>query len=98
MVASTPISKDSLYNIPDSPNDSLYNIPDFVVSFHIFFEMEILKQEIKNYLKWDKNPSTNQEICQLEAQENWKELEELLLNKLVFGTAGLRQISVVMFR
>lgn len=41
------------------------------------------------WLKWDKNEKTRQEIEQLVKEENEKELEKRLGSRIAFGTAGL---------
>jgi phosphomannomutase len=45
---------------------------------------------IEQYLKWDKNPKTRQEIEYLLEQKDDAKLQKLLGSRLEFGTAGLR--------
>ncbi|XP_046388515.1 phosphoglucomutase-2 [Ischnura elegans] len=49
-----------------------------------------LQQKISEWLVWDQNEKTRNEIQQLADAGNGKELQKLLLNRLAFGTAGLR--------
>lgn len=51
-----------------------------------------LKQKIDEWLKWDENKKTRGEIETLVNQQNWLELEKMLLKRLAFGTAGLRAV------
>lgn len=49
-----------------------------------------LKQKIDEWLLWDQNTKTHNEIQTLVDQKNWSKLESMLLKRLAFGTAGLR--------
>jgi len=49
-----------------------------------------LDQCIQNWLAWDENEKTLDEIKNLVEQKNWPELETRLIGRLAFGTAGLR--------
>lgn len=49
-----------------------------------------LKQKIDEWLRWDENTKTHDEIQTLVYQKNWLKLEAMLLKRLAFGTAGLR--------
>ncbi|BFZ14674.1 hypothetical protein BsWGS_17713 [Bradybaena similaris] len=51
---------------------------------------EQLDLEIKQWLKWDKNEKTRGEIKTLIEENNIPELKKLLLQRMEFGTAGLR--------
>jgi phosphomannomutase len=44
----------------------------------------------RQYVQWDPNPSTRDEIHQLVAAGDEAALEALLSSRLKFGTAGLR--------
>ncbi|RZC39357.1 PGM PMM I domain containing protein [Asbolus verrucosus] len=49
-----------------------------------------LDKKIDEWLTWDKNTSTLAAIKKLVNEENFSELSKVLLNRLSFGTAGLR--------
>lgn len=49
-----------------------------------------LKKHIDQWLEWDKDPSTREEINSLVKAENWDELRKRLCKRIAFGTAGLR--------
>ncbi|XP_047126037.1 phosphopentomutase isoform X1 [Hydra vulgaris] len=49
-----------------------------------------LDEKIKDYLYWDRNESTFNEIKSLVLSHNYEELEKKVLTRLEFGTAGLR--------
>ncbi|XP_047119897.1 phosphoglucomutase-2 isoform X3 [Schistocerca piceifrons] len=49
-----------------------------------------LQEKIDEWLEWDKNEGTTQEIKSLCASGNYEKLSDILLNRLEFGTAGLR--------
>lgn len=51
-----------------------------------------LDEKIHEWLAWDKNEQTISEIKELVKKNDVKVLEELLLSRLTFGTAGLRGI------
>lgn len=42
------------------------------------------------WLSWDPNAATRDEIAALVSAENWAQLDKLLGSRLQFGTAGLR--------
>eukprot|EP00808_Paulinella_micropora_P028456 g79856.t1 len=49
-----------------------------------------LQQLVTQWLTWDSNPTTRQEIQALVAKGNVKELQDCLGTRIAFGTAGLR--------
>ncbi|KAL1494311.1 hypothetical protein ABEB36_009928 [Hypothenemus hampei] len=49
-----------------------------------------LKAKIQEWLNWDRNPCTRNEIQKLIKENNNDELSKRLLHRLSFGTAGLR--------
>lgn len=49
-----------------------------------------LDQKVQEWLTWDKNETTCTALKNLVAQKNVEELRAVLLNRLSFGTAGLR--------
>nr|XP_053651327.1 phosphopentomutase-like [Cherax quadricarinatus] len=49
-----------------------------------------LDEKIKEWLEWDKNDKTREEIVKLISNEDEATLKKLLLNRMLFGTAGLR--------
>lgn len=49
-----------------------------------------LDEKIKEWLSWDKNPTTKSYIESLSKQDKRDVLSDLLLKRLSFGTAGLR--------
>lgn len=49
-----------------------------------------LDTKINEWLKWDKNETTLEEIKLLSQNEEYEKLRKILLNRLTFGTAGLR--------
>lgn len=51
--------------------------------------MDQVKHLVDQWLKWDQNPKTRQEIESLVAQGNAKELQKRLGSRISFGTAGL---------
>ncbi|KFB53136.1 phosphoglucomutase [Anopheles sinensis] len=51
-----------------------------------------LNQRIAEWLRWDKNDKTADEIRSLAERKEWKVLGGRLLQRLTFGTAGLRGV------
>lgn len=51
---------------------------------------EELKEKIQEWLAWDQNPKTRATIQNLQNTQNYNDLGKILLNRLSFGTAGLR--------
>ncbi|XP_066247940.1 phosphopentomutase isoform X2 [Euwallacea similis] len=51
-----------------------------------------LKVKVEEWLKWDRNPETSAAIRKLADENDTQELSKKLLNRLSFGTAGLRGI------
>lgn len=51
-----------------------------------------LDAKIKEWLQWDKNESTLGEIKHLTNNGDYEKLKKILLNRLTFGTAGLRAV------
>lgn len=49
-----------------------------------------IRTAIEQWLEWDKNPETREELAQLCEKENWDELHARFDTRVVFGTAGLR--------
>ncbi|XP_008197604.2 phosphopentomutase [Tribolium castaneum] len=49
-----------------------------------------LETKIQEWLKWDRNEKTSSEIKKLAQEKNYDELSKILLDRLSFGTAGLR--------
>lgn len=49
-----------------------------------------LQKQIDQWLEWDKDPVTREEITALVKAEDWTELRGRLCRRMVFGTAGLR--------
>lgn len=47
-------------------------------------------QKIKEWLTWDKNQQTAEEVIQLLRDGNVEKLKKLFLGRIEFGTAGLR--------
>lgn len=47
-----------------------------------------LQKKIDNWLEWDANPSTRDEILALVKNENVSELQKRLGTRIAFGTAG----------
>lgn len=56
-----------------------------------------LDGKIRDWLRWDKNETTRHEIEDLVRRCEWKTLEKRLLNRLTFGTAGLRGVMCAGF-
>ncbi|XP_044731684.1 phosphoglucomutase-2 [Chrysoperla carnea] len=50
----------------------------------------LLDEKISEWLKWDRNIITKLEIEKLVNEKNFNELSKILLNRISFGTAGLR--------
>ena len=62
-----------------------------MVNFEISSGNSILDDNVKNWLKWDIQDSKSyQDITQMVDAKRWKELEKIMVNRLSFGTAGLR--------
>lgn len=53
---------------------------------------EELNQKISEWLRWDKNENTLNEIKALVKNKEWKILSGRMLKRLAFGTAGLRGV------
>lgn len=53
-------------------------------------QQQILNDKIQEWLDWDKNETTREEIETLVQQQNFQLLHKLLCNRMTFGTAGLR--------
>ncbi|CAG9815403.1 unnamed protein product [Phaedon cochleariae] len=53
-------------------------------------KVAILNAKIAEWLAWDKNESTTAALRDLVAQKKTEELSRILLNRIAFGTAGLR--------
>lgn len=49
-----------------------------------------LDEKIKEWLTWDRNHKTANDIKQLVKQKKFELLSKILLNRLKFGTAGIR--------
>lgn len=49
-----------------------------------------LDDQIELWLKWDRNENTLNEVKQLIANKSWDQLRKRLMERLAFGTAGLR--------
>ena len=51
----------------------------------------ILDDNVKNWLEWNiKDSKSYQDITQMVIAKRWQELEKIMVNRLAFGTAGLR--------
>ena len=62
-----------------------------MVNFEISSGNSILDDNVKNWLKWNIQDSKSyQDITQMVNAKRWKELEKIMVNRLSFGTAGLR--------
>lgn len=51
-----------------------------------------LQAKIKEWLEWDRNATTAGEIKRLSDKGEHEQLRKILLNRLNFGTAGLRDV------
>ena len=52
---------------------------------------EILDMKIRNWMKWNVNGSKSyQDVDNMIKDSKWKELEKIMVDRLAFGTAGLR--------
>lgn len=51
-----------------------------------------LTAKVEEWLHWDRNEATRTEILKLKNENNVAELKKLLLNRMEFGTAGLRAL------
>lgn len=49
-----------------------------------------LDEKIDLWLKWDRNEKTLQDIKDLVNAKNFSHLDELLMDRLTFGTSGIR--------
>ena len=62
-----------------------------MVNIEISSGNPILDENVKNWLKWNIQDSKSyQDITQMVNAKRWKELEKIMVNRLSFGTAGLR--------
>ena len=62
-----------------------------MVNFEISSGNPIIDENVKNWLKWNIQDSKSyQDITQMVNAKRWKELEKIMVNRLSFGTAGLR--------
>jgi phosphoglucomutase len=52
--------------------------------------VDTIRDLVRRWLTWDKDPSTRVQIEALAASEQWPVLEQLLRTHIQFGTAGLR--------
>lgn len=52
--------------------------------------MASLDDKIKEWLEWDRNSATRSVIEELVKNDNKQELEKILMDRISFGTAGLR--------
>jgi hypothetical protein len=53
---------------------------------------EKLDNIIDQWLQWDRNETTRNEILSLVASKKWETLSNRLVNRMNFGTAGLRGV------
>jgi len=53
-------------------------------------DLDRVKQLTEDYLQWDGNPTTKQQVESLKKNENWTELARIMSKRLEFGTAGIR--------
>ncbi|ESO10316.1 hypothetical protein HELRODRAFT_104891 [Helobdella robusta] len=51
---------------------------------------EVLNEKVAEWLAWDKTKETKEEIECLKARKDYDELSKRLINRMKFGTAGLR--------
>lgn len=51
-----------------------------------------LDAKIKEWLQWDRNEATSEEIKRLADSKEYEQLRKILLKRLTFGTAGLRAV------
>lgn len=51
-----------------------------------------LEAKINEWLKWDRNETTAGEIKRLSENGEYEKLRKILMNRLTFGTAGLRDV------
>ena len=62
-----------------------------MVDFEMSSGNSILDDNVRNWLKWNIQDSKSyQDIMQMVDDKRWKELEKIMVNRLSFGTAGLR--------
>ena len=52
---------------------------------------KILDENVRNWLKWNvKGSKSYKHVEEMVNASKWKELEKIMVNRLAFGTAGLR--------
>ena len=52
---------------------------------------EILDENVTNWLKWNvKDSKSYKDVDEMVKASKWNELEKIMVNRLAFGTAGLR--------
>lgn len=52
--------------------------------------IEEIRSKSEEYVQWDPVDSTREEIATLIKEERWEDLRIRIMNRLVFGTAGIR--------
>ena len=52
--------------------------------------IEEIRSKSEEYVQWDPGDSTREEIATLIKEERWEDLRIRIMNRLVFGTAGIR--------
>ncbi|KAH3762819.1 phosphoglucosamine mutase [Pelomyxa schiedti] len=56
----------------------------------VTYDVARLTELTRKWISWDPNPKTRALAERLLADENWKELQKRMANRIAFGTAGLR--------
>ena len=52
---------------------------------------KILDENVRNWLKWNVKDSKSYKVVEeMVKASKWKDLEKIMVNRLAFGTAGLR--------
>ena len=62
-----------------------------MADFEVSSGDEILDENVRNWLKWNVKDSKSYKVVEeMVKASKWKDLEKIMVNRLAFGTAGLR--------
>lgn len=56
--------------------------------------IEEIRSKSEEYVQWDPVESTRKEIATLIKEERWEDLRQRIMNRLVFGTAGMNSDEI----
>ena len=62
-----------------------------MADFEVSSGNKILDENVRNWLKWNVKDSKSYKVVEeMVKASKWKDLEKIMVNRLAFGTAGLR--------